>query len=178
MIVTHLYSDPHFGHKNIIEHAQRPFKSADEMDAYLEAQYLKSVTEADTVIWCGDVSFHDVLWTRALLKVLPGKKILVRGNHDGTLAACLKMGFDLVADFLYVEIGGYKCTVCHYPPARSTKDERYLERRPMAPSRDEFIIHGHTHEKEKRIGRRIHVGVDAWEFKPAPISEIEKLIQG
>jgi calcineurin-like phosphoesterase family protein len=146
------------------------------MDAELEKRYSETVDDSSVVLWCGDVSFHDVIWTSRLLDRLPGTKLLVRGNHDGTLAFCLSMGFELVADFLYLRIAGKKCTVCHYPPARSTKDERYPERRPTPPSKNEFVIHGHTHEKEKRIGRRIHVGVDAWDFKPAPYSEIEGLV--
>lgn len=171
------YGDPHFGHANIIEYAHRPFANVDAMDAELERRYAKYVEPDDIVLWCGDVSFRDAAWTRALLARLPGHKLLVRGNHDGTLAHCLAMGFDFVADFLHMQIAGHKVTVAHMPPAGATQDTRYAERRPPKPGPGEFVLHGHTHEAARLVGRRIHVGVDAWDFMPAPYDQVERLIR-
>lgn len=178
VLITHAYSDPHFGHAAIISHASRPFRDADEMDAELERRYRAVVSATDVVLWVGDVSFRDRLWTRALLERLPGRKLLVRGNHDGTVGACLDLGFDVVCDFMHLRIAGHKVTVSHYPPTGATADARYPERRPPNPQRGEFVLHGHTHEKARRVGRRLHVGVDAWGFAPATLSEIEALIVG
>lgn len=161
-MITHFYSDPHFGHANIIEYAGRPFRDVHEMDYFLENQYLNWVHDDDTVVYGGDVSFHDLQHTRDLLRRLPGYKILVRGNHDGTIAHCLKMGFDMVVDSLHLEIAGHKVTVVH---------------KPIKPGPGEYVIHGHTHDKLRKGGRFIHVGVDAWNFRPVLMSEVENLIK-
>lgn len=169
------FADPHFGHAKIIDHAGRPFANVDEMDSEMERRYCAMVGWQDIVCWVGDVSFYDDARTAALLARLPGEKVLVRGNHDGTVARCLRLGFELVADELYLRIARFKVIVNHMPPAGGP-DARYPERRPSKPGPDEFVLHGHTHEKQQRIGRRIHVGVDAWDFAPAPYVAIADLI--
>lgn len=37
-MTTHFYSDPHFGHHNIIEFCKRPFTSTAEMNFILQEQ--------------------------------------------------------------------------------------------------------------------------------------------
>lgn len=176
MFISHLYSDPHFGHAAAIKYCRRPFSSVEEMNAELERRYCKEVHDDDVVLWVGDVAFMPAQKTRELISRLPGRKLLVQGNHDPNVTQCLKLGFELVATKLYLNIHGHKITVCHYPPAGTSADTRYAERRPPKPGRGEYLIHGHTHEKERMIGRRIHVGVDAWDFAPVPLSEIVQLI--
>lgn len=175
-MITHFYADPHFGHANIIQHAERPFADVREMDAELERRYCAVVSDQDVVLWVGDASFADDAWTAALLTRLPGHKLLVRGNHDGTLTRCLKLGFEVVADFLHLLVAGHKVTASHFPPAGATQDVRCPERRPPKPGPGEFVLHGHTHERARRVGRRIHVGVDAWGFAPVTRAEVEGLI--
>lgn len=175
-MITHFYGDPHFGHANIITHADRPWNDVSEMDAELERRYRAAVSVQDVVLWVGDVSFARPEWTAALLARLPGRKLLVRGNHDGTVAHCLRIGFELVTEQLYISIAGHKVTVSHYPPAGANADERYIERRPPKPGPGEFVLHGHTHERARRVGRRLHVGVDAWSYAPVTRDEVEALI--
>lgn len=175
-MITHFIADPHFGHANIIQHAERPFVDVREMDAELERRYCAAVSDQNVVLWVGDVSFADDSWTAALLQRLPGRKLLVRGNHDGTVAHCLRLGFEVVADALHLPVAGHKVTVSHYPPAGATHDVRYPERRPPKPGPGEFVLHGHTHERARRVGRRIHVGVDAWGYQPMRWGEVEALI--
>ncbi len=176
MLISHFYSDPHFGHAAAIEHCRRPFSSIEEMNSELERRYCQEIQDEDVVLWVGDISFMRPADTEELIRRLPGRKLLVPGNHDPSKTRCLKYGFELVADKLYLNISGYKVTVCHFPPAGTSADKRFTELRPPNPGRGEYLIHGHTHEKERMIGRRIHVGVDAWDFKPAPLYEIVKMI--
>lgn len=174
-MLTHFYGDPHFGHANIIAHADRPFADLGTMDGELEERYRATVAPGDVVLWVGDVSFAPEEWTTALIARLPGRKLLVRGNHDGTVTHCLRLGFELVTDSLHILIAGHKVSVNHYPPAGGP-DARYLERRPPKPGPGEFVLHGHTHERARRVGRRIHVGVDAWGFRPVSLGEISALL--
>jgi calcineurin-like phosphoesterase family protein len=48
-VITHFYSDPHFGHTNIIKYCDRPFASVDEMNEELVARYNASVGPDDFV---------------------------------------------------------------------------------------------------------------------------------
>lgn len=159
-MISHFYSDPHFWHQNIIKYAGRPFADVEEMNRELERRYRESVYDDDTVLWVGDVAFGDPEQARSLICSLPGRKILVRGNHDGSVAHCLNLGFDLVMDSLSLKLAGHRVAVYHRP-----KDAPYG-----------IVIHGHTHTKFKQDGLRISAGVDAWDFRPAPLSKMIELV--
>ena len=73
------FSDPHFGHANIIEHCQRPFASVEEMNEKLIKNYQELVMPGDDVYFLGDVALHG---HEKILKRLPGNKHLIIGNHD------------------------------------------------------------------------------------------------
>lgn len=177
MNFTHFYSDPHYGHANIIEHAHRPFADVDDMNAELEERYRAAVGPNDHVLWFGDCA-----WTgfdlKALLSRLPGRKSLIIGNHDGSKRRMLNAGFELVADQLTVVLAGQTATLCHYPPLNATYggreyDDRFVARRPAEPAKGQLVVHGHTHELTCWDGRRVHIGVDAWDFAPVPVHTLE-----
>jgi calcineurin-like phosphoesterase family protein len=162
-MITHFYSDPHFGHANIIQYASRPFDSIEEHDATLIEFYRDIVGPNDVVCWCGDVSLYKTPdEVSELLHSLPGNKILIRGNHDGSHNKCLRMGFDVVLDVLHIRLSGKNLTVSHKP----LKKGQY----------DDYNVHGHIHSEAQRNGTHIHVGVDAWEYGPVSVEEIERLI--
>lgn len=162
-MITHFTSDWHLGHENIIGYASRPHASLADMEANLLDDYRALVKPEDVVCFVGDISFYSAEETWAIIDSLPGYKILVRGNHDGSIARCLRMGFDIVVDAMYLEIRGQKITVAHRPQDGRVRGAPY-------------IIHGHTHCCLKSMHNEIHVGVDAWNFRPATMREIEELI--
>lgn len=82
-----LISDTHFGHTNTWEKFTlsdgsplRPFTSTEEMDETMVDNWNRVVRPQDTVYHLGDV----VIARRHLetVKLLNGRKILIRGNHD------------------------------------------------------------------------------------------------
>lgn len=77
-----VWSDQHFGHKNIIGYANRPFSTIEEMNNTMIANYKLVVKPTDIVIWTGDIAFMSESKTSQLLKELPGYKIHIVGNHD------------------------------------------------------------------------------------------------
>jgi calcineurin-like phosphoesterase family protein len=179
MLIQHFYSDPHFGHPNILKYTSRPFANTDEMDAAFIARYNERVQPGEVVLWCGDCSF-DLRNFPSILRQMNGHKILIRGNHDKSKGVMAKMGFDVVLDELVLRIGRRTCRVSHYPYAGSSKrgdrvDERYLNRRPPR-HKGEVLIHGHTHSPHRRDGNMVHVGVDAWDYRPASMVEVEALV--
>lgn len=171
---TFFYADPHFGHKNVIQHEGRPFFDAQDMDVRLIGRYNAKVGPLDTVYWLGDAFFCGSTRAREIMSMLNGIKILVRGNHDRKRDAMMGMGFALVWDgpvrFTIPYVG--PVVLSHYPPAGYPVDAHstYLDRRPVLAS-GELCIHGHVHGKTRFHACGAHVGVDAWGF--APVSKYE-----
>ncbi|HKI62911.1 MAG TPA: metallophosphoesterase family protein [Mariprofundaceae bacterium] len=87
MAEVFLISDTHLGHKNILKFTKpngellRPgFVDVDDMNRYIFAAWRKVVTDKDKIYHLGDVAFNKYILERMV--DLPGKKRLVRGNHD------------------------------------------------------------------------------------------------
>jgi calcineurin-like phosphoesterase family protein len=183
MVVDAFYSDPHFGHDKIRlpSHADRPFGSLEEMNAQLVARYNGAVGETDTVLWLGDAFWKVSRRYRELMASLNGRKIIILGNHDAKPSKMAAMGFELVLHGAIMNIAGRTCRLCHYPyagaPGRGVEhDDRYAELRPPR-IKGEVLIHGHTHQRERVRENMIHVGVDAWDFRPVLRSEVEQIIE-
>lgn len=175
------WADPHFGHKRIIELCYRPFSSTEEMDDALIDNYNSYVCKDDTVAWLGDTFFMSVAGAKRIMDRLNGRKVLIWGGHDKSFSAMLRMGFSAVALQMDVLIADRVCTLCHfpYPSTRlhdtEEEDGRFVKLRPLK-KRGQVLIHGHTHLKEKFSGTMIHVGVDAWDFKPVAHHMLETLV--
>lgn len=78
-------SDLHMGHKNIVRFQHdgkplRPFRDIHEMHSVIMERWCSVVTPQDKVYVLGDVAMSRP--GLELLRTLPGKKRLVRGNHD------------------------------------------------------------------------------------------------
>lgn len=179
-MITHFYSDPHFGHRQIIGHAERPFASLDDMHSTFVDRYNEQVDGECVVVWVGDAFFMGWEAAREILDAMNGFKILVIGNHDGSKTKCGRIGFDAIVDEMEMRIGDRHVIVSHYPYAGSMRrhgdvDTRYPERRPRRV-KGQVLIHGHTHTTKRRIGNMIHVGVDAWDYRPASMAEVAPLV--
>jgi calcineurin-like phosphoesterase family protein len=178
-MTTFFLGDPHFGHRNIIEYASRPFADLDEMHDALLKRYRDRVRDQDFVIWLGDVSFLTPESTAELVRALPGRKLLVQGNHDGTLARCTRLGFDAVVNHCYLDVAGFKTTLMHRPPwSVQHPDPRFPSTQPpRGVPRDELVIHGHTHTATRYQKRCINTCVEAWDYAPVSLQEIEALVR-
>lgn len=184
MNVAGFYSDPHFGHKNIVKYCQRPFKDWGDMEVGMVERYNAKVKDTDLIIWVGDCFFYKTEFeARLLLEQMKGHKVLIMGNHDvrNGRSFMVRCGFDAVVDReLFVQIGKRRCRVNHYPYWKvrvkgDWADDRYRNRRP-ARVKGEVLIHGHTHSPRKQYGNMINVGVDAWDYGPAMMEEVAELV--
>lgn len=76
-------SDTHFGHKNIIEYCNRPFKYTGEMNTALIKNWNNVVRKNDIVYHLGDFSIGLGQENIAdIVKRLNGSIYLIKGNHD------------------------------------------------------------------------------------------------
>ncbi len=78
-------SDLHLGHQNILNfmhegHPLRDFRDIHHMHQVITERWCSVVTDADKVYVLGDVAMRKSV--KLLLASLPGKKRLVKGNHD------------------------------------------------------------------------------------------------
>ena len=181
-------SDQHFGHFNIINYCDRPFKSVEEMNKTIIKNWNKKVKPNDTVYVLGDYWFTDNKNKSGqdFINQLHGRKILIRGNHDPKDTQCYKDGFEFVCREVIIKELGREIRLSHYPYKWSfwkrlktltifKKKPRNIEKRPINDGR--LLIHGHTHSKNKiNEDGSIHIGVDAWDFYPVSLDQIQQLI--
>lgn len=102
---TYVTSDTHF---DGLMYTEEP----DYVNLILE-KWRKKVKPSDTVIHVGDVmgGRFTKAWSQKI-KMLPGYKILVRGNHDGSKKEKWLEAFDEVYDKTYIR---GNVVYCHYP---------------------------------------------------------------
>jgi len=133
-----LITDTHWNHKSIIKYENRP-----ENHGELICENWKDmVEEKDVVIHLGDVIFAKQGTLNEILAPLPGRKILIKGNHDRNSAWYLTKGFD--------EVHKHYLIIC---------DEILLSHKPMDIEAIEaelgikirYNIHGHFHSKVREI---------------------------
>jgi calcineurin-like phosphoesterase family protein len=147
-------ADNHFHHGNIIKYCSRPFRNRDHMNGEMIKRWNKYVRPNDVIVHLGDFALCSKAWATELLAKLNGTKILVRGNHDGSIKKNEDIGFALVCDQLLMKVGGITTMLSHRLPE--------VNRYPL--------ITGHVHEKWSRIVKDgfpcVNVGVDRWDFRP------------
>lgn len=122
-------SDPHFGHKKILEWGRPQFKTIEEHDKFLVDLYTtwaKKLTSNDEFWVLGDIFNLDYLW---LMTYFNAKTVLVMGNHDAHKDIDkFKKYFDVVHEYpVYISD---KICVSHVP--QSVFD-------------DQVNVYGHLH---------------------------------
>lgn len=81
-------SDLHFGHTNILAYTDRHhiWNTTEEMNEGLIKNWQETVTDDDSCYILGDVMMGRNVYWESILKRLPGKLYLVKGNHDKKFA--------------------------------------------------------------------------------------------
>lgn len=171
------YSDPHFGHKNIIGFCARPFANVEDMERGLIERYNAVVGPDDFVLWVGDCFFTSHSKASEILRALNGRKALVRGNHDRSHQRMVQLGFEFAADEIYFAIGEHRLRAVHYPYRNKSEKGPYTTFQPE-PRKGVVLMHGHSHGKDRTSKNAVHVGVDAWDYRPALLHEVEAILGG
>lgn len=123
-------SDLHFGHKNIHKFRQN-IQSEEENRYSIIRDWHRLVTKRDSVYVLGDAAF--TMETIDSFKSLPGKKILIRGNHD------------LLNTSVYLKYFADVYGIVKYK-------EFWLSHAPIHPDelRGNVNLHGHVHYESIR----------------------------
>lgn len=177
-------SDLHFGHLKVIDYCNRPYKDLEEMHKAIITIWNQTVKEGDTVYVLGDFSLNKK-WSREIVSLLNGNKILISGNHDHCFELppketsglsiqqyrekckrrCdeyLQHGWKSVHQKLQIKLkDGTNILLSHLPYAPKSEesfDKRYLTLRPIDQGMK--LLHGHLHCRYRKWGRSIDVGFD------------------
>jgi len=150
-------ADSHFGHERLVERGYRPAGFTD----LLLKNCKELIKPEDLVIHIGDVAIPDghgaILH---FMEQVPGRKILVRGNHDKrSVTWYMNHGFEFACDAF--EMGGVLFT--HEP-------------RVVVPEHIQFNIHGHLHEgnhREADLGPKHRlVSLEQLGYKPVRVEHV------
>jgi len=149
------WSDQHFGHKNIIRYADRPFADLDEMRETMIKNYNDTV-KGGSCVWVGDVAFLPDEEANKILHRCQGHKILIVGNHDiHKKRGVKKLHFDEIYSMGYMGDNVFT----HYP----------MQGLPA------FNVHGHEHVNgnESLVSNfHFNVNVEFHNYAPVKISEL------
>jgi calcineurin-like phosphoesterase family protein len=156
MTCTFFTSDTHFGHRNIIRFAMRPFETVEEMDEAMIANWNAVVGKGDRVFHLGDFSFVPA---DPILERLNGEKHLILGNHD--YGERIGTKWASVESLRHLRVEGVDLVLCHY-----------AMRVWRGSHRGAVHLFGHSHGN--LIGDRqcCDVGVDAWDYEPVPLASV------
>lgn len=155
-------ADTHFGHANVIKYCNRPFASADQMDAHMIAAWNAVVARNDIVYHLGDFAIsRDPRTVRRIFQQLNGSKFLVLGNHDS--AATLALPWAKKDHIQFKTVDGIQIVMCHYAMR-------------VWPSQHHGAIqlYGHSHGNLPGTHASCDVGVDSWGFAPVSIEDIKR----
>lgn len=190
--MKYFISDYHFFHQNIFKYEPIRQQFGEKFINEMIKRYNSVVTENDVVYMVGDIfcGFNQMKkaynlkrtekeYAKAIMSKLPGKKILIRGNHDRKSDSWYKdIGF---ADVQVIEeVDGF--LVAHYPICEKyiyDINENYRpyfkEALALKQQHNIPVIHGHIHSN-KLYGcpNHFNVSCEVLDFTPISIEEIKR----
>lgn len=168
-------SDLHLGHRNAINHTNRPFEDIEEMNETLIRNINRTVGPNDTLYILGDCSYRigrDK--TAELLRQIHCRDLhLVKGNHDKDLSDCGI--FTEIADYKELKGPDNRWLILFHYPITDWNGVRH----------GSLHLHGHIHsvgsdynlENFANQNWKYDVGVDANGFRPVSLDEIVALMR-
>ena len=163
-------ADLHLGHANVIQHCNRPFETADEMDTAIINIWNETVRSDDEVYILGDLTMRPASEAHEYLNRLSGRKYFIRGNHDRFLKnyELYETDFEWIKNYYVLRFEGRSFVLFHYP---IMEWDGFF--------RDAIHLYGHVHNSQTSSlrlayldGLAFNVGVDVNGFRPIGIYEI------
>ena len=167
---TFVTSDTYFGRPSIINIAQRPFSSVDDMDSALVENWNKRVGPGDTVYHLGNLAWNPVI-AEDILKQLNGKIYLIQGEYDEAAISVAKhfTGKLHILPNSIIRQDTFNCVFSHWPLADWPGKNKGI-----------FHLHGHSLNKMKTdldLMKRVNICTDNWNFTPQPIKGTLELLK-
>lgn len=134
---TYVISDTHFNHDNMPTYCKRPVNFTE----ILIKRWQEVVKPEDLVIHLGDVAIGNRRHVKDILAELPGRKVLVLGNHDKQHGPdwWMDQGFSFACEAMKYR----GCWLTHAPS-------------PVLPMGCRLNIHGHLHNFTKEVHPDYH----------------------
>ena len=146
-----IIADTHFFHKNIVDYTRRP-KHHNELIAYNWGYF---VQPDDYIIHLGDFALGRRKTIRMLTQSLPGKKYLIRGNHDRHSRSFYeRCGWEAVTNTISFQRRGWEVHLTHRPNKELNIDDGIVN------------IHGHIHNRSYREPFYINASVELNWYAP------------
>lgn len=158
-------ADLHFGHKNIIEFMNRPFRDVVEMREGLLNGINRRVKQTDELWILGDFALHgQTNEVKELIRRIVCKHTrFVMGNHDKHQHAKL---FEQWHEAYELKWNHQRFYLSHYP---------------LRAWRADYQLHGHEHGGMAPMTCQLDVGVDGpgngWRGEPWSIEEVVEFVQ-
>lgn len=158
-------ADPHYSHANIIRFCDRPFRDVAKMNARLLAECRARVGPDDDLWILGDFTAGRSIdmqrrEVRGIYHALPGRRHLIRGNHDEDWVCDLP--WDSVSETADIVVDKRRLFLCHYPMIT------WPGARHQGPQ-----LYGHVHQNWQGSRNCVNVGVDVWGFRPVTLQDID-----
>lgn len=164
-------ADTHFGHANIIRLSNRPFQNVDEMDRTLIENWNNRVHKDDIVYIVGDFAFKSANNPVGILDRLNGRKVLIKGNHDGRNLkdSAFRKHFEEICDRKTINDNGRMVVIDHFP---LIEWDGFF--------RGTYLVYGHIHNNignfaykcMKELDNALNAGVDINNFMPVTLDEM------
>jgi calcineurin-like phosphoesterase family protein len=157
---TWFTSDHHFHHHNILNFKDdegeliRPFSSVDEMHSVMIERWNEIVAPDDKVYHLGDVVMRTTAKYFDILNQLNGRKVLIRGNHDGAKLSMYAQYFKDIRAVMHLKT--------------PDNDMVWFSHIPLHPSTvgKGFNVHGHLHQNKIEDRRYINISVENTDYYP------------
>jgi len=169
-------ADLHLGHKNIIQHCNRPFADVDEMNAALIKNWNSKVHRDDTVYIVGDFAVYPRYTEEVLgwIAELKGRKIFIIGSHDDWIET-LMPELRKIPD---TRIWSDRVLEFRKPTTRKNQRDLVLCHWGMRswPGSNHGVWHlfGHSHGHLPPHGKSFDIGVDCHNYFPLSYEEVEE----
>ena len=159
---TYFISDTHFGDSRALELSKRPYNSVETMDYDMILKWNTTVKPIDTVYHLGDLG--DKL---DFICYLNGTKYFLEGNYERCGKYTYKANdFDKVfKEPTIIIVNNKKYAISHEPISGATLRNQNPD--------VEGVIFGHIHGRQKIKTFGVDAGVDANNFKPISIEDID-----
>ena len=156
-----IVSDTHFNHPFMLERGHRPENYEKRL-----IRNLRGILHDNTLLYhLGDICLgNDTKWSN-FFGDLPGRKVLIKGNHDGKSDSWyLNHGWDFVAENIIIDRFSYRILLSHAPTYHN----------PLF----DINIHGHSHTTPRHRRKydihrhQILVSMEENSYRPMSLKKI------